>query len=547
MKKPLLTLLLLCASPSLQADNVWLATLETDSLRALQLSIRSFAQTAALPGSIEEQNNVLKPLFSLPSLDYINESDTLRIFWIADSTRPIGGDGNPAQVSVLPLKRDTKALDLYLFNTYKSKRTLQGVTTYSVPVSTNSPECVLINEADRTMTIAPTRALLNWFVLQKPLLKSFLPRSSSEMLRLSINPQIIDQFVLPKLDMQQAQDLLNRSCEYAALDLTPDGRGCTVTFRIQPKATSPLDTLLRDMSAPQPDLWNAIPENALFSALYTEPGKTNWHDYFSHAITNKLLFIFSDLQPFLGKERLIYLAPTKSKTGIRFVQIAPVVNESAAREAIKKLTTPENKTGLRIKHEQTRKTPDQTFEQYSLTYRPAAQEIADANAPTGSTAISFATVMPLLLRNALLEVTVKDKHLFVVASSASTIEQECPDYPFAPQRLTLKQRIMTFSSSANIIAAGDLRILAFLRQILITLAPADALSQKIFTSITDGFQFWAVREPNNTYALSIRLAGNEIGALQKAFREDREALQDLFFTLFTRQMKPVTEAPQRKP
>jgi len=35
--------------------------------------------------------------------------------------------------------------------------------------------------------------------------------------------------------------------------------------------------------------------------------------------------------------------------------------------------------------------------------------------------------------------------------------------------------------------------------------------------------------------------------LQKAFREDREALQDTFFTLFTNQMQPVNEAPKQKP
>jgi hypothetical protein len=155
--------------------------------------------------------------------------------------------------------------------------------------------------------------------------------------------------------------------------------------------------------------------------------------------------------------------------------------------------------------------------------------------------------MPLFLRNALLEVTVKNGHLFAVASSASTIESECPDYPFPIPRLTLKQRLMPFSASANIIAAGDVSALAFLRQLITMLASTDVQTKKLFSSLTDGFQFWLTREPDNTTALSVRLGANEIASLQKAFREDREALQDLFFTLFTNQMQPVNEAPKQKP
>jgi hypothetical protein len=151
------------------------------------------------------------------------------------------------------------------------------------------------------------------------------------------------------------------------------------------------------------------------------------------------------------------------------------------------------------------------------------------------------------LRNAIFEVTIKNGHLFAVASSASAIDYECPDYPFPVQRLTLKQRITGFSHSANIIAAGDVCPLAFLSQLIAMLASSDTHSKRLFTSVTDGFQGWLTRDADNTTALSIRLASNEIAALQKAFREDREALQDIFFTLFTNQMKPVNEAPNQKP
>jgi hypothetical protein len=228
-----------------------------------------------------------------------------------------------------------------------------------------------------------------------------------------------------------------------------------------------------------------------------------------------------------------------------FVQIAPVTNESGAREAIKKLSTRENKIGFRLKYERSRKTPEQTFERYTLTYHPAVQ--AATNAPTETSTVSVSTVMPLFLRNAILEVTIKNGHLFAVASSASAVESECPDYPFPLQRLTLKQRLTTFSPSATIIAAGDVCPLAFLRHLIAMLASIDTHSKPLFSSVTDGFQGWLTRESDNTTALSIRLAANEIAALQKAFREDREALQDIFFTLFTNQMKPVNEAPNQKP
>jgi hypothetical protein len=189
---------------------------------------------------------------------------------------------------------------------------------------------------------------------------------------------------------------------------------------------------------------------------------------------------------------------------------------------------------------------EQTFERYSLTYQPA-QPASTTNAPQGTASVSFSTIMPLFLRNAILEVTIKNGYLFAVASSASTIENEYPDYPFPIQRLTLKQRITTFSSSSSIIAAGDVAPLAFLRQLITMLASSDAQSKRLFSSVTDGFQFWLTRDADKTYALSLRLAANEIAALQKAFREDRKALQDIFFTLFTNQMQPVSEASKQKP
>ncbi len=529
---------------TLRAEQVWVGTIETDSLQSLQLSISAFTQTAALPGNAEEQTAMLQNLFTLPSLECINENEPLRVFWVADSTRPLGADGNPAPVSVLPLKRDFKALERYLFTAYKSKRFLQGITTYSVPVSTNSPECMVIHEANRSLTIAPSRALLNWLQSQQSSLASYLPRKTGETLRLNLNPRILAEFI-PVKTINSTYSMIANSCEYTSLCFNPEARGCTVTLRVQPKASSTLDALLKDMPPPQPELWNAIPNNALFSTLYTEPGKTNWGTYLNHSATNELATIFADLQPFLGRERLLYLVPTRNREGMSFVQIAPVTNESAAREAIKKLSTRENKIGFRLKYERSRKTPEQTFERYTLTYSPAVQ--AATNAPIEASTFSVSTVMPLFLRNAIFEVTIKNGHLFAVASSASTIEHECPDYPFPVQRINLKQRISTFSPSATIIAAGDVCPLAFLSQLVAMLASSDTHSKRLFTSVTDGFQGCLTRDAGNTTAFSIRLAANEIAALQKAFREDREALQDIFFTLFTNQMKPVNEAPTQKP
>ncbi len=544
MKHSLFIPALVCLCLTLRAEQVWVGTIETDSLQSLQLSISAFTQTAALPGSAEEQTALLQNFFAFPSLEWLDENEPLRIYWVADSTRPLGTDGNPAPVSVLPLKRDFKSLDLYLFNAYKSKRSLQGITTYSVPVSTNSPECVVIQEARRTLTIAPSRALLNWLQSQQSSLDSYLPRKTGETLRLNLNPRILAELI-PIKTINSTYSMIANSCDYTSLCFNPEGRGCTVTLRIQPKASSTLDALLNDMPPPQPELWHAIPDNALFSTLYTEPGKTNWGTYINHSATNELATIFADLQPFLGRERLLYLVPTRNREGMSFVQIAPVTNEGAAREAIKKLSTRENKIGFRLKYERCRKTPEQTFERYSLTYSPAVQ--AATNAPAETSTVSVSTVMPLFLRNAILEVTIKNGHLFAVASSASAIESECPNYPFPTQRLTLKQRLTTFSQSANIIAAGDICPLAFLRQLIAMLASTDTHSKRLFTSFSDGFQGWVTRDADNTTALSIRLASNEIAALQKAFREDREALQDIFFTLFTNQMKPVNEAPTQKP
>jgi len=547
MTKSLVTLLFVTCSVLLRAENSWVATLETESLRSLQLSVSAFAQVATLPGQLDEQNSLLQSFFSLPTLEGIHDNEPLRIYWVADSAQPVGKDVMPAQISVLPLRRETaQTLELHLFKMYKSKRTLQGITTYSVPISTNSPGCVQIHELERTLSLAPSRELLTWFQSQKTALKACLPKKTDEILRLSINPQLIDQVVLPKMKMDPAQGLLSDSCTYAGMGINLDGRGCTVTFRLQPKEGSPLDQLLRDIPEPRTSFWNALPENALFSILYTEPDKSKWSRLFASSTTNSFTSIFADLQPFLGRERLIYLAPTKSQTSFRLVQIASVTDEKAAREAVRLLGSRDNPVGFKLKHEETRTEAGQTFEQFSLAYQALPQPLA-APATTNRESASLTTLIPLFLRKARMEVSVKNQYLFAVVANTDTLEQETPDYPFLPQRLNLQQRLTTFSTSPKIIAAGDFQLLSFLRKLLHALAPAEEQTQKIFTTITDGFQFWAVREKENTSAISLRLSGNEIAELLKTVREDREELQDIFFNLFTRQMKPVTEAPKKNP
>jgi len=546
MNKFIATLLLFAFAYTLRAENSWVATLETESLRSLQLSVSSFAQMTTLPGQIDEQNSLLQDFFSLPSLEGINDNETLRVFWVADNNRPLGTDSKPIQISVLPLQRETQSLNLYLFKMYKSKRTLQGITTYTFPISTNMPGCILVHETDRTMTMAPTRELLTWFQSQGANLKSWLPIKTGELLRFSFNPSLLDQFVLPQLNINQARGLLSDSCNYAGLGLKFDGRGCTLTLRLQPKTGSPLAQFLSDIPEPQPDLWNGIPENALLSILYTEPGKTNWGRYFSSGTTNEFTSIFADLQPFLGRERLIYLAPTKSQTSLRLVQIAPVRDEKGARAAVRQLGARENPAGFKLKHEQTRTVEGQTFEQFSLVYQSITNKPAVTTA-TNSASLSLSTVIPLFIRKARLEVSIKNQHLFAVVANTDTLAQETPDYPFLLPRLTLKQRLISYSTSSKIVAAGDLQFLSFLRKLLTTLAPAEAQAQKIFATVTDGFQFWVVQEGENTSAFSLRLTGNEIAELLKALRDDREALQDIFFNLFTNQMKPVAEDSAKKP
>jgi hypothetical protein len=547
MNKFLATLLLSASALTLRAENNWVATLETESLRSLQLSVSAFAQASSLPGQIEEQNSLLQDFFSLPSLEGINDNETLRVFWVTDQDRPIGVDSKPLQISVLPLQRDTQALNLYLFKMYKSKRAFQGGATYSFPISTNMPGCVLVHETERTMTMAPTRELLTWFQSQKANHKAWLPTKTAEVLRFTFNPSLIDQFVFPDMNVKQARGLLSDSCCYAGLGLNLDGRGCTLTLRLQAKPGTPLAQLMSDLPEPQPNLWNGIPENALLSTLYTEPGKTNWGRYFSSVATNEFTSIFAELQPYLGRERLIYLAPTKSQTGLRLVQIAPVRDEKGARAAVRKLGARENPAGFKLKHEQTRTAAGQTFEQFSLSYHAMAGAPAVTNNSTNAVPVSLATVIPLFIRKARLEVSIKDNLLFAVVANTDTLAQETPDYPFLPPRMTLKQRLTSYSTSSKFVAAGDLRLLSFLRKLLTTLAPAEVQEHKIFATVTDGFQFWIAQEAENTSAISLRLSGNEIAELLKAMKDDRETLQDIFFNLFTNQMKPVSEDANQKP
>ena len=532
-----------------QAERLFVGIMEADSYQRVIYGASAFSRIADLPIALEMVNTALTKNMALPSLTGVSAQDTLRIVQSVDPALPLSED-NPANVAIIPLADNGAALLGSFTASYKKKTALGSATLFESPSDTNLPPRVAVAIEGHHALTSPSHDALVWAWANRTRLVDAPSQNIPGTLRMLVNPQRLADLLGTR--SEQAATVLNvdkllRDFETFSFALAMDGQALALTVRGKPKEQSPLSALAAALRQPKERCWSGLPDNAFFASLSACDQPQLWDAYLGKTRV-RLLRPTADLAPqaAFGGERLLYIAPTSDKKGLCFVQVEPVTNAAAVREAIRKLHTVDTKDGVLLKRETPRGSGDTQIETYGITLQPPAPDNGETNRPPEPS--TLLTLMSLFLKQAVLETTVANGHLITVIGPANSLENELPNLAFPEKSLTLNRKISGQDAAleGKLSLGSSLQLAALLRYIVSIMPGVKPEHLRVLPLGGDGATFGISQSADHTLTASLRFQANEIAALQRINRDGREVLQELFFQMFASQMLNLQAPPQKE-
>lgn len=540
---------LLLLTPSLRAERLFVGILETDSYQSALYGASAFSRIADLPLALELVQTSLAQSLAVPSLAGLSATEPLRIVQTLDPALPLG-EGNPANVALIPLADSGQAARQALSAAYAAQSGAAPFTVFERPSDTNLPPRVALAVSGRHLLTSTSRDALQWAWDNRARLLEAPPQSLPGTFRVLVNPQRLADLLAARRSQASAfvnADALLRDCETLSFALTLDGQALAFTLRGKPKKASALEALVTSWRKPAAPLWNGIPDSAFFASLSAGGTPELWAPYLGKART-RLLHPSGDKAPadaFTG-DRLTYLAPTRDGQGLCLVQVEPLTNAAPVRQAIQKLDAAGPDSDIVFTPRPLRTAAGTRIESYAVQLR-APQ--AAPGAPGAQPSI-FHTLLGLFLKKAVLETAVTaDGQLVTVIGPPGSFEQEQASLTFAAKRLTLDRAICLQDGAL----AGDLtqgasfRLAALLRHIVSLMPDVKPEQVRMLPSGGDGATFAISRAEDGTATASLRFQSNEIAALQRINRDGREVLQELLLQMLSKQMMDPAQTLETKP
>ena len=533
-----ITVALAACAHSARAERTFVGILEADSYQSVIYGASAFSRVAELPVALELINATLMKNLSLPSFNGVSSTDLLRVVQTVDPTLPLA-DGNPANVALVPLS-DTGTTVLQAFSAAYEKRSEKGhFLLFENPKDTNLASRVAVAVTGHTLITSASREALVWAWDNRTRLIDAPPQSIPGTLRVLVNPQRLADILGTRSEKASSVvnlDKLIRDFGTLSFSLTLEGQAVTLTLRGKPAAGSALQALQAALRPPAARLWNGSPDNAFFTSLSACDNPQLWNTYLGESHL-QLLRPVTGLAPqasFTG-DRLLYLAPTKSKQGLCFVQVEPVKDAESVRQAIQKLHTLKTNDGIELTRKPQRLAGNLQIESYEVTVRPPE---APTNGSKPEDPSLMLTMASLFLKQAVLDATVTDGHLITVLGPAETLEDELPNLAFREKALPLSRKIglQNTALDSTLYLGASLNVADLLRHIVSIMPGVKPEHLRVLSTGGDGATFGISRSDDQTLTASLRIHTNEIAALQRMNRDGREVLQELFFQIFSSQM-----------
>ena len=528
-----------------RGERSFVGILEADSYQSVIYGASAFSRVADLPIALDLINSTLLMNLALPSFSGVSSADTMRVVQTVDPNLPLG-EGNPANVAIMPLS-DTGATVLGTFaSSYASRKETGPILLFEHPKDTNLASRVAVAVTGRFLLTSTSREALAWAWENRSRLTEAPPQTIPGTLRILVNPQRLADILGTRSEKAASFvnfDKLLRDFDTLSFAVTLEGQSITLNLRGKPVAGSALQSLMSALRPPAAHLWNGPPDNAFFASLSACDNPKLWDAYLGDEKI-PLLRPVASLVPdeaFTG-DRLLYLAPTKAKTGLCLVQVEPVKNPDAARLAIQKLHTVKMTNGLELIRKPARQAANLQIESYEVNLHPPA---APANGGKPAEPSLAFIVASLFLKQAVLEATVKDGYLLTVLGPADVIEDELPNLAFRDKPLNLCRKISALGEAqdSNLYLGASLNVANLLRHIVSILPGVKPEQLRVLSNGGDGATFGISKGDGQTLTASLRIQSNEIAALQRMNRDGREVLQELFFQIFSSQMMNQRATP----
>ena len=311
-----------------RSEQVFVGILEADSYQNVIYGASAFSRVADLPIALEMVNDALLKNLVIPSFKGVSSTDTLRIVQTVDASKPLS-DGNPANVAIIPLP-DSGATVLESFSAAYTTRAENGtVLSFEHPKdNTNLAPRVNVAVTGHHLLTSTSREALAWAWENRSRLVDAPLQSFPGTLRVLVNPQRLADILGTRSEKASSVinlDKLLRDFDTLSFSFTLDGQALTLALRGKPVAGSALQSLQGVLRPPSARLWNGLPADAFFASLSACDNPKLWNAYLGESHL-RLFRPVADLAPqevFTG-DRLLYVAPTKTKKGLCFVQIEPV-------------------------------------------------------------------------------------------------------------------------------------------------------------------------------------------------------------------------------
>ena len=532
-----LAFLFLGAASDSRAERLFVGILEADSYQSIIYGSAAFSRVADLPLALEMVQTSLAKNLALPALDGIATSETLRIVQTIDTALPSSPD-NPANVALIPLADKGETARETFASAYRKQTQLEGIgTLFEDPSNTNLTPRVAVAVADRHLLTSSSSDALTWAWENRTKLLDAPPQSIPGTFRILVNPQRFADLLGSR--SEKASSVLNvdriiRDFDALSIGLTLDGQAFGIVVRGTPKKGSALDTLAASWRQPRPKLWNALPDGAFFASVSACDKADLWESYLGET-RSRLLNPFAGLvsqNAFTG-ERICYLAPSKDRQSLSFVQIEPVTNAAPVLAAIRKLDT-WKQGDILLTRKPLRQAAGTQIETYTIAMQPP---VATGAAGKPAEPSVLFTILSLFLKKAVLETTVTDGHLITVIGTEHALDDELQVLALPNRPLNLHLEISGQDPALNedLTTGASLHLASLLRYVVSLMPEVKPEQLRLLPLGGDGATF-GISQAGRTVTASLRFHANEIATLQRINRDGREVLQELFFQMFAKQM-----------
>jgi hypothetical protein len=540
-----LAAIILCAACYGRAERLFVALVETDNYMSAVYGISAFTRSAELPADPDLVKERFASVLALPSFEGVSPRDPLRVVQTVDLSMPISVE-NPCNVALVPLADSGLTAQDFFKDTYASSTPLQNATLFKNPTVTNIAPQVAAVIYGKHLMVSRSPDALAWAWDNRVSLIGAPSQTSGITFRALVNPQRIADlsgkytaFVAPVFNA----DSFLKDFERLSIDVNVDSQALTATLRGTPKPDTPLDKLAGVRMLPDGALWNTIRDNVFFAYVAASGPEMNWHAYRGNADLPVINPARSMLPPqAFSSDRALYLAISESRRGLCLVQIEPVKDRDAVKQAIKKLHTVSRKDGIVLQHGTPRQSDGSKIETYTISVSPTPPK---NNTNVVHSASMLNTILALFLKQAVLETALVNDNLITVIGSPNSFNRKLAADLFAAKPIQLHRMLQTQSrslSADDMAVAGQLKASALLRHVVTMVPDIKPEQVRNFPAGGDGaFAGLCIGQQRDIKA-TVRFSANEISALQRANRDGRKLLQDMLFQIFARQMM-VTPQP----